>query len=192
MTTPRQYADAPDPNLIPADQMRQPTEDFGEPAQQHSDPLRQHSDPAQQHGDPAQQHGDSAQRHGEPLQQHQVDPSAEQFSPPPAAAAPTAASTTTATSQESRSGEALFAEQDLSELRAQWNDVQAGFVDDPRECVQKADGLVSSTVEQLTASFSQTRSRLEEQWSRGEEASTEDLRIALKQYRDFFDRLLAV
>ncbi len=70
--------------------------------------------------------------------------------------------------------------------------MQAGFVDDPRECVQRADGLVSSAVDQLTASFAQTRSRLEEQWSRGEEASTEDLRLALKRYRDFFDRLLAV
>jgi hypothetical protein len=33
---------------------------------------------------------------------------------------------------------------------------------------------------------------LEEQWDRGEEASTEDLRIALKRYREFFERLLAV
>jgi hypothetical protein len=90
------------------------------------------------------------------------------------------------------SADALFAERDLTDLRARWNDVQAAFVDDPRDCVQKADGLVSDTVEQLTASFTSARSRLEEQWSRGEEASTEDLRQALKRYRDFFDRLLAV
>jgi len=90
------------------------------------------------------------------------------------------------------SDDALFAEHDLSDLRSRWNEVQATFVDDPRDCVQKADGLVSDTVEQLTSSFSHARSRLEEQWSRGEEASTEDLRLALKRYRDFFDRLLAV
>jgi len=90
------------------------------------------------------------------------------------------------------SDDALFADQDLSDLRSRWNEVQATFVDDPRDCVQKADGLVSDTVEQLTSSFSHARSRLEEQWSRGEEASTEDLRLALKRYRDFFDRLLAV
>ncbi len=88
--------------------------------------------------------------------------------------------------------EALFADHDLSDLRSRWNDVQATFVDDPRQCVQKADGLVSDTVEQLTSSFSHARSRLEEQWARGEQASTEDLRLALKRYRDFFDRLLAV
>jgi hypothetical protein len=33
---------------------------------------------------------------------------------------------------------------------------------------------------------------LEEQWSRGQEASTEDLRQALKRYREFFQRLLTV
>ena len=86
----------------------------------------------------------------------------------------------------------LFAQSDLSELRSRWNDVQATFVDDPKDCVAKADGLVSDAVDQLTTGFAHARSRLEEQWAKGEEASTEDLRVALKRYRDFFDRLLAV
>jgi hypothetical protein len=90
------------------------------------------------------------------------------------------------------SARALFADHDLTDLRARWDSVQAAFVDDPAQCVKKADGLVSDVVEQLTSSFSQARSRLEEQWARGEEASTEDLRIALKRYREFFQRLLAV
>ncbi|BBY31494.1 hypothetical protein [Mycolicibacterium sediminis] len=89
-------------------------------------------------------------------------------------------------------GADLFADDEMVGLRARWDSVQASFVDDPRECVQKADGLVSDVVDQLTNSFSHARARLEEQWARGEEASTEDLRIALKQYREFFDRLLAV
>jgi hypothetical protein len=93
---------------------------------------------------------------------------------------------------ESSKGTALFADADLEELRSRWDDVQAGFVDDPRDCVQKADGLVSAVVKQLTSGFTEARSRLEQQWSRGEEASTEDLRVALKRYREFFDRLLAV
>lgn len=90
------------------------------------------------------------------------------------------------------SDSALIAEDQLTGLRARWDHVQASFVDDPRECVQKADGLVSDVVDQLTSSFAQTRSGLEQQWARGEDASTEDLRVALKRYRDFFDRLLAV
>jgi hypothetical protein len=86
----------------------------------------------------------------------------------------------------------LFADDELAGLRARWNDVQAGFVDDPRSCVQKADGLVADMVGQLANGFTEARSRLERQWGRGEEVSTEDLRIALTRYRDFFERLLAV
>jgi hypothetical protein len=93
---------------------------------------------------------------------------------------------------ESNAGRALFADDELAGLTARWDSVQAAFVDDPRECVHKADGLVSDVVQQLTSSFSDARARLEEQWARGEEASTEDLRVALKQYREFFQRLLAV
>ena len=86
----------------------------------------------------------------------------------------------------------LFADGELSGLRSRWTEVQSAFVDDPRDCVQKADGLVADVVDKLTAGFSEARSRLEEQWGRGEQVSTEDLRVALTRYRDFFERLLAV
>jgi hypothetical protein len=93
---------------------------------------------------------------------------------------------------ESSAEEMLFADADLTEMRGRWSAVQAAFVDDPKDCVQKADVLVSDLVEQLTSSFARARSSLEEQWARGEEASTEDLRLALMHYREFFERLLAV
>ena len=86
----------------------------------------------------------------------------------------------------------LFETAELTGLRSRWNDVQAGFVDDPRKCVQSADGLVADVVQQLTNGFSKARSNLEEQWARGEDISTEDLRLALKRYREFFERMLAV
>jgi hypothetical protein len=95
-------------------------------------------------------------------------------------------------SAQSSTDTSLFAETDLAELRRGWDSVQAGFVDDPKRCVEQADGLVSDVVEQLSNGFAEARSRLEQQWSRGQEASTEDLRVALKRYREFFDRLLAV
>lgn len=85
-----------------------------------------------------------------------------------------------------------FADSDLSGLRSRWTAVQSAFVDDPRACVQKADGLVADVVERLTAGFGEVRARLEQQWDRGEEVSTEDLRIALTHYREFFDRLIAI
>jgi hypothetical protein len=96
------------------------------------------------------------------------------------------------TKDEPSAEEDLLAGEDLADLRARWAGVQAAFVDDPKECVQKADMLVADLVDQLTAGFNQARSRLEEQWSRGNEASTEDLRLALVHYREFFDRLAAV
>jgi hypothetical protein len=37
---------------------------------------------------------------------------------------------------------------------------------------------------------SRERSTLEEQWSREEKVSTENLRVVLQRYRSFFDRLL--
>jgi hypothetical protein len=86
----------------------------------------------------------------------------------------------------------LFADSDVADLRARWAGVQAAFVDDPKDCVQQADHLVSDLVEQLTTGFAQARSRLEEEWSQGRDASTEDLRMALMHYREFFDRLLGV
>jgi hypothetical protein len=95
-------------------------------------------------------------------------------------------------SSEPSTERSLLADNELSGLRSRWDDVQAAFVDNPKECVQKADTLVAEVVEQLTTGFSDARSRLEAQWARGEKASTEDLRVALKRYRDFFQRLLSV
>ena len=109
---------------------------------------------------------------------------------PPAAQTEPSGTETGMSTDQSRTN-SLFAD-DTSGLRSRWDDVQAAFVDDPKECVQKADTLVAEVVEQLTNGFSEARSRLEAQWSRGEEASTEDLRLALKRYREFFQRLLSV
>jgi hypothetical protein len=95
-------------------------------------------------------------------------------------------------SSEPSTERSLLADNDLSGLRSRWDDVQAAFVDNPKECVQKADTLVAEVVEQLTTGFSDARSRLEAQWARGEKVSTEDLRVALKRYRDFFQRLMSV
>jgi hypothetical protein len=86
----------------------------------------------------------------------------------------------------------LFEDGELEDLRSRWTEVQSAFVDDPRDCVQKADSLVADVVDKLTSGFSHARSQLEEQWDKGEEVSTEDLRIALMRYREFFERLLAV
>ena len=87
--------------------------------------------------------------------------------------------------------EALFADDELTGFRSRWDGIQSGFVDEPRQAVEQADALVADVVDRLTAGFSDARSRLEEQWAKGEDASTEDLRVVLTRYRSFFERLLA-
>jgi hypothetical protein len=127
----------------------------------------------------------------QPRQSAAAEPSSATMRTDPPAAQTEPSETETGISTDQSRTNSLFAD-DTSGLRSRWDDVQAAFVDDPKECVQKADTLVAEVVEQLTNGFSEARSRLEAQWSRGEEASTEDLRLALKRYREFFQRLLSV
>jgi hypothetical protein len=86
---------------------------------------------------------------------------------------------------------ALLADEDAGGFRSRWNEIQVRFVDEPRGSVQKADGLVAEMMGRLTQMFSEERTRLESQWERGDDVSTEDLRIALQRYRSFFERLLS-
>jgi hypothetical protein len=87
---------------------------------------------------------------------------------------------------------ALFSESEVGDYRSRWSNVQAGFVDEPRRAVEDADNLVASLMKKLAEGFANERGRLEKQWDRGDNVSTEDLRIALQRYRSFFDRLLNV
>ena len=80
----------------------------------------------------------------------------------------------------------------VSDLRPRWSQVQASFVDAPRQAVEDADKLVADAMRRLAEAFASTRADLERDWDRGEDVSTEDLRLALRRYRAFFDRLLAV
>lgn len=86
----------------------------------------------------------------------------------------------------------LFPSNELQDLRTRWKEIQTGFVDEPRKAVEQADGLVASAMKRLAEVFAQERSGLEQQWDRGDNVSTEDLRVALQRYRSFFDRLLSV
>jgi hypothetical protein len=86
----------------------------------------------------------------------------------------------------------LFAEDASAALRRRWDGIQAAFVDEPRRAVEQADSLVAETMKDLAQSFARARSGLEDQWARGGDVSTEDLRVALRHYRSFFKRLLSV
>src|SRR6266568_1358200 len=60
----------------------------------------------------------------------------------------------------------LFPEKEANDFHTRWTDIQTGFAEE--------------------------RSKLEGQWGRGDDVSTEDLRVTLQRYRAFFDRLLKV
>ena len=81
----------------------------------------------------------------------------------------------------------LFDAGNAQEFRSRWGIVQQGFVDDPAKAVREGDELVAQVIKSLAETFAQQRERLE-----GTEASTEDLRLALRRYRSFFDRLLSI
>src|SRR3954469_17471809 len=80
---------------------------------------------------------------------------------------------------------------DAGGFQARWEEIQVRFVDEPRGAVEDADALVATVMQRLAEGFAQERDRLEAQWGRGEDISTEDLRVALQRYRSFFQRLLS-
>jgi hypothetical protein len=84
----------------------------------------------------------------------------------------------------------LLRGQDTEQYAAEWTRIQAAFVDEPRKAVEQADKLVAEIIQHLSKSFAIERQNLEGQWSRGDQVSTEDLRVALQRYRQFFQSLL--
>jgi len=86
----------------------------------------------------------------------------------------------------------LFPSNELQEMQGRWDQIQTRFVDQPRNAVRDADSLVSSAIQRMSEVFAAERSTLEQQWDRGDDVSTEDLRVALQRYRSFFHRVLSV
>jgi hypothetical protein len=94
-----------------------------------------------------------------------------------------------ATGDEERSP--LLPTDEAADFQERWSELQTSFVDEPRRSVQEGDSLVAELMQRLAHSFAEERQTLEAQWDRGDDVSTEDLRVALQRYRSFFDRLLS-
>ncbi len=126
-------------------------------------------------------------------------PANEQIAPPGEARTEASARDDTEAAPQSRDaagsasnagGSLLPADMDAT-FQQRWKEIQTRFVDEPRGAVEDADGLVANLMQQLAEGFAKERERLEAQWGRGEDISTEDLRVALQRYRSFFQRLLS-
>lgn len=88
---------------------------------------------------------------------------------------------------------ALFTPELTQRFRARWDEVQIGFVDDPRRAVQQADELVAQVMSNLAESFAKERAQLESvMGGAADGALTENLRVTLQRYRSFFQRLLSL
>jgi hypothetical protein len=83
----------------------------------------------------------------------------------------------------------LFLPHAAQQFRSQWDEVQIGFVDDPVSAVRRADELVAQVMQNLAQTFSEERSRLDGDMNEGD---TEHMRVALRRYRSFFQRLLSL
>ncbi|MDP9009289.1 MAG: hypothetical protein M3N91_11405 [Pseudomonadota bacterium] len=98
----------------------------------------------------------------------------------------------TRTRKEEATLEPLFAHEAATDFRSRWDVVQRSFVDDPREAVRAGDELVTEVIKSLAATFAGQRSELEGVLNQTEKSSTENLRVALRRYRSFFERLPAM
>jgi len=104
---------------------------------------------------------------------------------------PPAAATNGAPAADTTDDAPLLPEDQAATYRRRWEEIQAAFVDEPRRAVEDADGLVATVMQDLAEGFAREREQLERHWDRGDDVSTEDLRVGLQRYRSFFRRLLS-
>jgi hypothetical protein len=86
---------------------------------------------------------------------------------------------------------ALWGADLVERYRIQWRELQLTFVDDPQRATGAAANLVDDAVASLTNTLLAQKQTLDGwQSTRGDD--TEVMRVALRNYRDFLDRLLGL
>ncbi|MGA3565137.1 hypothetical protein [Melissospora conviva] len=88
-------------------------------------------------------------------------------------------------------GPSLLAAGTGTHLKERWRDVQLRFVDDPKGAAGEAQELVESAIDEIAASLKRSREELGD-WQGSSADDTEKLRMAVRRYRDFLDRLVAL
>ena len=87
-------------------------------------------------------------------------------------------------------GEPLLSDEAEQAFLSRWAEIQSGFVEDPAESVHDADRLLDEMAAALLSSFQARRTDLAVDWQQGS-PGTEQLRLALRRYRDFVGVILA-
>jgi hypothetical protein len=86
----------------------------------------------------------------------------------------------------------LFTQDAATDFRSRWDVVQRSFVDNPQDAVRAGDELVAQVIQSLAETFASQRSELEGAHEHTEVSTTENLRLSLRRYRSFFERLLSI
>ncbi len=97
----------------------------------------------------------------------------------------------TSQGEDSSGRERLMSTDRAASYGSRWDAVKGAFVDEPRKAVADADALVGELLDELQTLFSEQRQGIERSLA-ADETSTEDMRLALRRYRSFFDRLLSI
>ncbi|MGC4744598.1 hypothetical protein ACLQ28_02880 [Micromonospora sp. DT201] len=74
-------------------------------------------------------------------------------------------------------------------FRDRWRDVQLRFVDDPNAAAGEAQSLVEEAIQALASALAAQKNTLGG-WQDAGSTDTEQLRVAVRRYRDFLDRVL--
>jgi hypothetical protein len=82
---------------------------------------------------------------------------------------------------------------DADRFRERWSEVQSGFIDDPAEAVRRADDLAAEIVNALGQALAERKRSLDARQDDKDDQrnDTEQLRLTLRAYREFVDRMLA-
>jgi len=88
-------------------------------------------------------------------------------------------------------GAALWEAETIDEYRDRWQQLQLRFVDDPRQATEQAQALVGDVCQGLTDALDRHRSDLD-RWRGAQLDDTEELRMAVRRYRDLLDRILGL
>jgi hypothetical protein len=78
-----------------------------------------------------------------------------------------------------------------SKHRRQYRKAEARFVDNPRKAVERAAKVVTAAVEDLAKALEKQHKELDPR-RKAKNPDTEALRVALRQYKDFLERVLSL
>jgi hypothetical protein len=86
---------------------------------------------------------------------------------------------------------ALWSSDAADRLHSQWRDLQVQFFEDPEVAVAGAKSLVSGAVRELADTLLAAQDELDP-YRDAERVDTEAMRLAMRRYREFLDRVLAL